>query len=125
MIDMVTILIVVMGFMGYMQVIKLLNMYNFCISVIWYSGKESACQCRRHGFVPCLRKIPWRRKWKPIPVFLPWKSHGQRSLVGYSQWGHKQPDTTEHTHTDIYLNKVFRNQIIRISVKILVKPRKT
>ena len=33
---------------------------------------------------PCVRKIPWRRKWQPTPVFLPGKSYGQRSLVGYS-----------------------------------------
>ena len=39
----------------------------------WLSGKESACQCRRHGFDPWVRKIPWRRKWQPIPVFLPGK----------------------------------------------------
>ena len=32
------------------------------------SGKESACQCRRHGFDPWVRKIPWRRKWQPTPV---------------------------------------------------------
>ena len=32
----------------------------------------------------------WRRKWQPTPVFLPGKSHGQRSLVGYSPWGHKR-----------------------------------
>ena len=32
-------------------------------------------------------KIPWRRKWQPTPVFLPGKSHGQRSLAGYSPWG--------------------------------------
>ena len=37
-------------------------------------------------------KIPWRRKWYPTPVFLPGEFHGQRSLVGYSPWGH------EHTH---------------------------
>ena len=43
--------------------------------------------------------IYWRRKWQPIPVFLPGKFHGQKSLVGYSPWGHKEPDTTEHTHT--------------------------
>ena len=42
-------------------------------------------------------KIPWRRKWQPTPVFLPQKSHGQRSLVGYSRWGHKESDMTEHT----------------------------
>ena len=39
-----------------------------------------------------------RRKWQPIPVFLPGKSHGQRSLVGYSPWGHKELDVTERLH---------------------------
>ena len=48
----------------------------------WFSGKESFCQCRRHGFHPWSRKIPWRRKRQPTPVFLSGKSHGQRSLVG-------------------------------------------
>ena len=40
-------------------------------------------------------KVPWRRKWQPIPVLLPGEFHGQRSLVGYSLWGHKESDTTE------------------------------
>ena len=53
------------------------------------SGKESACQSRRLVFAPWVGKIPWRRKWQPTPVFLPEKSHGQRSLEGYSLWGHK------------------------------------
>ena len=56
----------------------------------WLSGKESACQCRRHGFDPWVGKIPWRRKWQPTPAFLPGKSHGQRSLVSYSPWGRKR-----------------------------------
>ena len=38
----------------------------------------------RHVFDPWVRKIPWRRKWKPTPVFLPGQSHGQRSLAGYT-----------------------------------------
>ena len=42
-----------------------------------------------------IKKIPWRREWLPTPVFLPGESHGQRSLVGYSPWGHKESDTTE------------------------------
>ena len=42
---------------------------------------------------------PQSRQWKPTPVFLPGKSHGQKSLVGYSPWGCKELDTTEHTHT--------------------------
>ena len=45
---------------------------------------------------PWVRKIRWRRKWQPIPVFLPGESHGQRSLVGYSPWGWKELDTSEH-----------------------------
>ena len=36
------------------------------------------------GFDPWVEKILWRRKWQPTPVFLPGKSHGQRSLGGYS-----------------------------------------
>ena len=50
----------------------------------WLSGKESACHCRRCKFNPFVRKIPWRWKYQPIPVFLPGKSHGQRSLEGCS-----------------------------------------
>ena len=37
----------------------------------------------------------WRRKWLPTPVFLPGEFHGQKSLVGYSPWGHKESDRTE------------------------------
>ena len=57
---------------------------------------------RRHRFGPWVGKILWRRKWKPTPVCLPGESHGQRSLVGYSPWGHKELDMTKatsHTHT--------------------------
>ena len=58
-------------------------------------------QCRRHkrrGLDPWVRKIPWREKWQPTPVFLPRESHGERSLVGCGPWGHKESDTTEHAH---------------------------
>ena len=44
----------------------------------------------------------WRRKWQSTPVFLPGKFHGLRSLVGYSPWGRKESDTTEHLHFTIY-----------------------
>ena len=66
------------------------------------SGKESACQYRRHGrhrFDPWVGKIPWRRKWQPILVFLLGKPQGQRSLAGYSLWSHKESDMTEHACT--------------------------
>ena len=50
-------------------------------------------------------KIPWRRKWQPTPVLLPGQSHGQRRLVGYSLWSHKQSDTSEQQtlHTFIFI----------------------
>ena len=54
--------------------------------------------CERPGFNPWVRKISWRRKWQPTPIFLPGKSHGQRNLVGYSPWGRKESDTTEQLH---------------------------
>ena len=62
------------------------------------NGRSICLQCERPGFDPWVRKLPWRRKWHPTPVLLPGKSHGQRSLVGYSPWGYKELDTTERLH---------------------------
>ena len=68
------------------------------VSLMVQLVKKICLQCRRYrrlGFSPWVRKIPWRRKWQPIPVFLHGKSHGQRSLVGYSPKGREESDTTE------------------------------
>ena len=65
----------------------------------WLRDKGSTCQykrCKRCGFNAWVGKTPWSRKWQSTPVFLPGKFHGQRSLVGYSPWGHKEPDMTDH-----------------------------
>ena len=51
---------------------------------------------RRQEFSPQVGMVPLRRKWQPHPVFLPGKFHGHRNLVGYSPWGPKELDTTEH-----------------------------
>ena len=59
---------------------------------------KNRLQCGRPGFDPWVRKIPWRRKWQPTPVFLPGKSHGQKSLAGYGPWGHKESDMTSNKH---------------------------
>ena len=67
----------------------------------WLSGKESACICKSHrrcGFDSWVEKLSWRRKWQPIPVLLPGRSHGRRSLAGYSPWDLKKLDMTKHTH---------------------------
>ena len=73
---------------------------SFFLNFNWIAVdlQESIClQCGRPGFDPWVRKILWRKKWQPTPVFLPGKSHGW-SLVGYSSWGRKESDTTERLH---------------------------
>ena len=54
-------------------------------------------QCKRLRFDPWVGKIPWRREWLPIPVFLPGESQGQGSLVGCRLWGH----TVRHDWSDL------------------------
>ena len=56
-------------------------------------GKEPTCNAGDLGSIPGLRRSP-REEWLPSPVFLPGESNGQRSLVGYSPWGHKELDMT-------------------------------
>ena len=65
---------------------------EFSVSSVFPDGKE----CRRPGFDPWVRKIPWRRAWQPTPVFWSGKFHGQRSLADNSPWsrGRKESDMT-------------------------------
>ena len=92
--------------------LALFMVYLFCYShPSGYEGftggsvvKEFSCQCRRHRrcrFDPWIGTFPWRRKGQPTPVFLPGKSHGQRSLEGYSPWGRKESDPTEHAQAEL------------------------
>ena len=71
-----------------------------------WDSKESTC----NGFIPWVGKILWRRAWQPFPVFLPGELPWQRSLAGYSPWGHKELDKTEllSTHTQAVLNWISR-----------------
>ena len=84
------------------------------------TGKESACNAGDPSSIPGLKrspgegvvyalqyswaslvvgKIPWRKAWQPTPGYLPGEPHGQRSLVGYSPWGHRESDMTEQLST--------------------------
>ena len=78
--------------------------------------KNLPAQCKRYGFHPWVGKIPWRRKWQPTPVFLSGESHGHRSLVDYSPWGHKELDTTEQLSFLLLLPLVIRTYRTYFSV---------
>ena len=63
--------------------------------IVLYFDCDAINVTRRPGF------DPWRRKWQPTPVLLLGKSHGWRSLVGYSPCGRKESDTTEWLHFNV------------------------
>ena len=75
------------------------HLSRFCCSHVWASlvaqiGKVSTCNVGGLGLIPGLGRSPVRERL-PTPVFWPREFHEQRSLVGYSPWGHKESDTTE------------------------------
>ena len=86
----------------------------------WLSQWRVCLQCRRPGFNPWVRKIPWRRKWQPTPLFLLGKFHGQRSLAGYSPWSCKSRIRLSDWTTMIYLWPQFSS--ITQSCPILCDP---
>ena len=81
---------------------------------------------RRPGFDLWVGKIPWGRERQPTSVFLPGKSHGQTSLVGYSLWGHKESDMTErmrmHTHSHTHTLLLNRCASLLICVPSICSP---
>ena len=71
------------------------------------SGKDSAYQCRRYKrprFNPWVRKIPWRECMAIHSSILAWKIPRTKEPEGYSPWGHKEPDTTEHARVSVNTN---------------------
>ena len=84
----------------------------------WLSGKESVCQCSRQGFDPWVRKIPERQKWQLTPVFLPGKSHGQRSSAGYRPWDHKESGMTEQLNKPCTWKMAWKTKRSTISLSL-------
>ena len=88
-------------------------------------GKESACYVGDLGSIPGLGRFPWRRKWQPTPLFLSGESHGQRSLAGYSPWGHKRGrhywSSLAHMHSSIGTIRDHWGTHLRQSV-VLIEP---
>ena len=90
------------------------------------TGRDLLCQCyffiqiyvlvkwcTHCFFISCLLPVQISsRKWQPTPVFLPGKFHGQKSLAGYSPWGCKESDTTEHASSaHLYRLQVFLSEM--------------
>ena len=71
---------------------------SFCafqVALVAKNLPANAGGVKRCRFDPWVWEIPWRKKWLPTPVFLSGESHGQRSLMGYSPWGHKELNMNE------------------------------
>ena len=86
-------------------------MYHHYLWLPWWLRWWSIClQCGRPGFKPWVGKIPWRRKWQSIPVLLPGKSHGQRSLVGYGV-AKSRTRLSDFTHSLTHHHYLFSAQV--------------
>ena len=70
-----------------------------------------------------LRRKRRRRQWHPTPVLLPGKSHGRRSLVGCSPWGHEESDTTERIHSHFSLSCIGEGNGNPLQCSCLENPR--
>ena len=79
--------------------------------------KKPPAKCRRCRFDPWVGKISWKRKWQPTSVFFPGKSHGQRSLAGYSPWGRKELDMTQQLNNNNKEHIAERGKEIRKEMK--------
>ena len=94
-----------------MVLIYLVNKQNFFFFLGRHWIGAEVGEMQEMWFRSLDQKIPWRRKWQPPPVFLPGKSHGQRSLMGYSPWDCKELDTTERLNHHSKNKNIFIQQI--------------
>ena len=72
----------------------------------WLSRERISLQCRRLRFSPRVRKVPWRRKWQPTPVFLPGKIPWTEEPGGLQSMGSQELDTTERLNRQCHLDSV-------------------
>ena len=79
----------------------------------------TAGDTRENWFHPWVRTIPWRREWKPTPIFLPGKSHGQRNLMGCSPRSRKESDMKLSAHTLCCTTEFFFFPFIFISWRLI------
>ena len=82
-------------------------------------SKESTCNVGDPSSIRGPGKSPWRREWQPTPVFLPEEFNGQRSMEGYSPWGHKELDTTKRLTRSLFISLII-GKTVRVTQLAIV-----
>ena len=96
------------------------------LSSSWFFplGTGISVQCLFHySILDAHNPCPWRKQWDPTPVLLPGKSHGRRSLVGYSPWGREELDATELLHFHFSLSCIGEGNGNPLQCSCLENPR--
>ena len=93
-----------------------MTIYSFVL-LLFLFVRTNSLVAKRLKWLPLMRETwvsslgredPLERKWQPAPVFLPGKSHGLRSLLGYSPWGRKKSDTTKRLHFHFHFHSAYK-----------------
>ena len=85
--------------------------------------KQAGCILFIERALGCFQSWSWKDQWHPTPVLLPGKSHGRRSLVGCSPWGHEESDTTERLHFHFSLSCIGEGNGNLLQCSCLENPR--
>ena len=97
------------------------SLCNVCQYVLVSTSDLRKHDCHKHN--KCIYIRRWRRQWHPTPVLLPGKSHGRRSLVGCSPWGHEESDTAEWLHFHFPLSCIGEGNGNPLQCSCLENPR--
>ena len=105
-------------------IVSFLHFHAFHFLFVSHSLARISNMLKRvFNLLPDLIVYNWRRKWQPTPVLLPGKSHGRRSLVGYSPWDHKESDMTERLHFHFSLSCIGEGNGNPLQCSCLENPR--
>ena len=92
------------------------SIFPFEASLVAQTVKASACNAGDLGSIAGLGRSPGEGNGNPTPVLLPGKSHGWRSLMGYSPWGREESDTTERLHFHFYFHALEKEMATHSSI---------
>ena len=111
------------GFRIWIREMRELLLHPFYRGGVWKLGTNEIFREKISNFYIALSQSSRRRRWHPTPVLLPGNSHGRRSLVGCSPWGHKESDTTERLHFHFSLSCIGEGNGNPLQCSCLENPR--